>query len=87
MMIPTALIPACPDEGAEVTMNLRSDDSFVEDEGWHRALISPTTQKKRLSSAQFHAEESRFCSLRPHFPFLRFSTLTAFSSVSSLTWR
>ncbi len=35
--IPTELIPKCPDDGGEMTMNLRSDDTFVEDEGWHRA--------------------------------------------------
>ncbi len=37
MRIPTELIPKCPDDGSDVVMNLRSDDSFVEDEGWHRA--------------------------------------------------
>ena len=37
MRIPTELIPKCPDDGSSVVMNLRSDDSFVEDEGWHRA--------------------------------------------------
>ena len=37
MQIPTALIPKCPDDGSDVTMNLRADDLFVEDEGWHRA--------------------------------------------------
>lgn len=37
MEIPTELIPKCPDDGSDVTMNLRSDDLFVEDEGWHRA--------------------------------------------------
>ena len=37
MRIPTELIPKCPDDGSNVTMNLRADDSFVEDEGWHRA--------------------------------------------------
>lgn len=37
MRIPTELIPVCPDDGSEVTLNLRSDDTFVEDEGWHRA--------------------------------------------------
>ena len=36
MSIPTELIPTSPD-GSPVTMNLRSDDTFVEDEGWHRA--------------------------------------------------
>ena len=37
MRIPAALIPKCPDDGSDVTMNLRADDSFVEDEGWHKA--------------------------------------------------
>lgn len=37
MRIPTALIPKHPDDGSEVTMNLRADDSFLEDEGWHAA--------------------------------------------------
>ena len=37
MRIPTGLIPKCPDDGSDVTMNLRADDSFVEDEGWHAA--------------------------------------------------
>lgn len=35
--IPTELIPRCPVYGGKVTMNLRSDDSFVEDDGWHEA--------------------------------------------------
>lgn len=37
MRIPTELIPYCPDDGEPMTMNLRSDDKFVEDEGWHQA--------------------------------------------------
>ena len=37
MKIPTELIPKCPKCGKSMTMNLRSDDKFVEDEGWHRA--------------------------------------------------
>ena len=37
MRIPTELIPVCPRCGKPMTMNLRADDSFVEDEGWHRA--------------------------------------------------
>ena len=37
MKIPTELLPACPHCGKPLTMNLRSDDKFVEDEGWHRA--------------------------------------------------
>lgn len=37
MRIPTELLPVCPHCGKPLTMNLRSDDKFVEDEGWHRA--------------------------------------------------
>ena len=37
MEIPTELLPICPHCGKPMTMNLRSDDKFVEDEGWHRA--------------------------------------------------
>lgn len=37
MKIPTELIPKCPKCGKSLTMNLRSDDKFVEDEGWHQA--------------------------------------------------
>ena len=37
MKIPTKLLPVCPHCGKPLTMNLRSDNKFVEDEGWHRA--------------------------------------------------
>ena len=37
MKIPTELLPVCPHCGKPLTMNLRSDNRFVEDEGWHRA--------------------------------------------------
>ena len=37
MAVPTQLLPVCPVCGKPLTMNLRSDDKFVEDEGWHQA--------------------------------------------------
>lgn len=37
MKIPSELLPVCPHCGKPLTMNLRSDSKFVEDEGWHRA--------------------------------------------------
>ena len=37
MKIPTELLPVCPHCGKPLTMNLRADNTFVEDEGWHRA--------------------------------------------------
>lgn len=37
MRIPSSLLPVCPHCGRPMTMNLRCDDKFVEDEGWHIA--------------------------------------------------
>ena len=37
MRVPTELVPHCPRCGEPMTMNLRIDDTFVEDEGWQRA--------------------------------------------------
>lgn len=37
MKIPSALVPMCPVCGAPIAMNLRVDDTFVEDDGWHQA--------------------------------------------------
>ena len=39
MRIPTELIPRCPKCGKPMSMNLRSDDTFVEDKGWHDAAL------------------------------------------------
>ena len=35
--IPSERLPVCPHCGKPLTMNLRSDQTFVEDEGWHKA--------------------------------------------------
>ena len=37
MRVPAELFPHCPKCGEMMTTNLRSDDNFVEDEGWHAA--------------------------------------------------
>lgn len=37
LKIPSELIPICPVCGAPMTMNLRCDDSFVQDQGWYAA--------------------------------------------------
>lgn len=37
MRVPTELLPVCPHCGKPLTMNLRADDRFVEDAGWHTA--------------------------------------------------
>ena len=37
MRVPSELVPKCPVCGGPMAMNLRSDETFVEDEGWHAA--------------------------------------------------
>ena len=37
MTVPAELVPRCPVCGAPMSMNLRADDTFVEDDGWHQA--------------------------------------------------
>ncbi len=37
MRVPSELVPHCPVCGAPMSMNLRADDTFVEDNGWHMA--------------------------------------------------
>lgn len=37
MRIPSELVPRCPNCGKPMTMNLRADDTFVQDEGWYKA--------------------------------------------------
>lgn len=41
------LIPRCPHCGAEMTTNLRCDDAFAEDEGWHQAAARYTDFLRR----------------------------------------
>ena len=53
MSIPSDLLPKCPNCGRPLTMNLRSDDKFVEDAGWQRAAAAyeawmTTHQEKRV---------------------------------------
>lgn len=37
MEVPEELVPYCPECDRPMTMNLRADDTFVQDEGWYRA--------------------------------------------------
>ena len=39
MVVPSELLPKCPNCGRPMTTNLRSDDKFVEDEGWQDAAV------------------------------------------------
>ena len=46
--VPSKLLPGCPNCGWPLTLNMRSDDTFVEDAGWHSAA-------KRCHAASLHA--------------------------------
>ena len=37
MTVPSELVPRCPVCGKPMSMNLRCDDTFVEDDGWNKA--------------------------------------------------
>lgn len=37
MKVPSELVPRCPVCGRPMTMNLRADDTFVQDQGWYEA--------------------------------------------------
>ena len=50
MEIPTDLIPKCPVDGSPVTTNLRADDKFVEDDGWHKASAAYSDFLRRHES-------------------------------------
>ena len=39
MTVDSALVPVCPHCGRPLAMNLRSDDTFVEDAGWNKAAV------------------------------------------------
>ena len=43
------LIPYCPECGRPMMMNLRVDDRFVKDEGWHRAAERYSAFYRRAS--------------------------------------
>lgn len=58
LSVPEELFPHCPKCGEVMTLNLRSDDNFVEDEGWK---IAAYNYKKFLS--RYSGEEIIFLEL------------------------
>lgn len=52
MKIPTGLIPRCPLCGKPMTMNLRSDNTFVQDEGWYQAQERYTAFLRRCGESR-----------------------------------
>ncbi|MBQ6611689.1 MAG: hypothetical protein IJH70_14780, partial [Oscillospiraceae bacterium] len=56
MAVPTELLPVCPVCGKPLTMNLRSDDTFVENEGWHQAAERYETFLRTRSGRELFLE-------------------------------
>lgn len=52
MNVPSDLVPYCPVCGEPMTMNLRIDGTFVEDEGWHQAADRYTEFLRRHSGTK-----------------------------------
>ena len=55
MRVPSELVPHCPVCGKPMSMNLRADNTFVEDEGWHKAAerYSEYLRKHEISKVLF----------------------------------
>ncbi|MGI6222937.1 MAG: SIR2 family NAD-dependent protein deacylase [Prevotella sp.] len=56
--IPSALVPHCPDNGELMAPNIRVDDTFVEDDNWHRQATAYSdylekAAKKKLVLLEF----------------------------------
>lgn len=52
LRVPQTLVPRCPKCGAPMAMNLRSDNTFVQDEGWHAAHARYEKFMRRNSAGQ-----------------------------------
>ena len=84
MRIPSELIPRCPHCGREMSMNLRSDNTFVQDEGWYAAQARYAEFKRRhkaVSYTHLDVYKRQLLVLRCGFPSLeRLAGLFGFPS-------
>ncbi len=89
MTIPTELIPRSPD-GRAVTMNLRADDTFIQDEGWYEASANYARFLKKHESGHVLYLELGVGGNTPviiKFPFWTFTYDNPDSVYASLNYR
>lgn len=53
MRVPEELVPYCPACGEPMSMNLRCDDTFVEDGSWHETSLRYAEYIRRNSGRRF----------------------------------
>jgi NAD-dependent SIR2 family protein deacetylase len=58
MRVPTELVPRCPVCGEKMKVNLRADETFVEDEGWHAASERYVDFVRRHMNVETHGRAS-----------------------------
>ena len=88
MRVPSDLIPRCPKCGAPMAMNLRSDDTFVEDYGWHEAAtryvdFAQNHLKDKLLLLELGADGSVRETITT--PFLRVARMNANATYASVS--
>ena len=87
MRIPAALVPRCPNCGAPMRLNLRGDEPFVEDLGWHEAAsryvdFAQKHLKDKLLLLELGADDSVQETITT--PFLRVTRMNANATYASV---
>ena len=76
LRVPSELVPHCPVCGKPMSMNLRADNTFVEDAGWHAAAERYTTYLRAHQSGKVLYLELGVGGNTPgiiKYPFLRYT--------------
>lgn len=76
LRVPSKLVPHCPVCGKPMSMNLRADNTFVEDAGWHAAAERYTTYLRAHQSGKVLYLELGVGGNTPgiiKYPFLRYT--------------
>ena len=76
LRVPSELMPHCPACGKPMSMNLRADNTFVEDAGWHAAAERYTTYLRAHQSGKVLYLELGVGGNTPgiiKYPFLRYT--------------